>query len=111
MRQRMWRSILALSVGAILAGAASANPPSGCNSCDSGAKTQTGCGLKVWNVFRIGEGCAMPSGCSGFAAERTFAFGSCKQFFNPGNDCKICNPVHGPRAPVGPCVYGSYLNR
>ena len=110
MRQRMWRSILALSVGAIIAGAASANPPSaGCNSCDSGAKAHIG--HKLVSPLRIGEGCAMPAGCSSCAAERTFAFGSCKQFFNAGHDCKICNPVYGPRAATPPCVYGSLLNR
>jgi hypothetical protein len=42
------------------------------------------------NLFCIGEGCANPVGCSNLAAERTFIFGSCRQFFNPGNDCGPC---------------------
>ncbi|OWK46937.1 hypothetical protein FRUB_00636 [Fimbriiglobus ruber] len=39
------------------------------------------------NQYGIGAGCAMPLTCSNWAAERTFLFGSCRQFFSPGNQC------------------------
>jgi hypothetical protein len=71
------------------------------------------------NPFLIGEGCASPIGCSNFAAERTFMFGSCNQFFNPGNKCSIfsfrscaskaCGA--GGLGDYNTCNYGSYLNR
>lgn len=35
----------------------------------------------------IGSGTASPVGCSCFAAERTFLFGGCNQFFTPGKTC------------------------
>ncbi|MFO0938040.1 MAG: hypothetical protein U0798_16175 [Gemmataceae bacterium] len=111
MRQRMWRSILALSIGAILAGAAMANPPAAGCGCGTDTKAPAGCGIKVWNAFRIGEGCASTVGCNSLAAQRTFMFGSCHQFFNPGHDCKVCNPNHPPRDRVPPCTYNSFLNR
>ena len=76
----------------------------------------------------IGQGCASGPGCSSFAQTRTFQLGSCRQFFNPGNQCGghcgSCNGSSlfgGPReqmiyGPGGltnpnPCVYGSYQNR
>lgn len=37
--------------------------------------------------FTIGEGCRMPAGCSSYFAERTFIWGSCRQFYTPGNKC------------------------
>ena len=37
--------------------------------------------------FTIGEGCRMPAGCSNYFAERTFLWGSCRQFYTPGNKC------------------------
>ncbi len=55
-----------------------ANGP-GCSAC--------GPTLNNSKHHGIGAGCSMPIGCSNFAAERTFLFGSCRQFFNPGNDC------------------------
>ena len=74
----------------------------------------------------IGEGCKSEAGCSSYAAERTFFWGGCSQFFNPGNNCGgglfggrgLCGnrPDIYPPGPGGltnpnPCVYGSYLNR
>ena len=63
------------------------------------------------NLF-IGCGTANPVGCGCLASERTFAFGSCKQFYNPGGEChggcSSCWPVD--RRPPGPGVT-SYLNR
>ena len=44
---------------------------------------------RVLSPFLIGEGCANPVSCGSFASERTFLFGSCKQFFNPGNKCGL----------------------
>ena len=133
MRQRMWRSILALSIGAVISATAAAQTPppavqapaptpvvvvstsgcggcekpaSSCNSCDKGkASKHHGGGL-----FRIGEGCASTAGCSSCKQERTFLFGSCHQFFNAGNDCGRGNG-HGPCGPVSPCTYFSYQNR
>ena len=57
----------------------------------------------------IGEGCANPITCGNWASERTFLFGSCKQFFNPGNKCGGggCGSHNNP----GPCSYSTYLNR
>lgn len=71
---------------------------------------------KVAAVPLIGPGCASPIGCSNFAAERTFIFGSCRQFFNPGNKCGLrggCSVggIGGCHGSSDPCVYGSYLNR
>jgi hypothetical protein len=34
-----------------------------------------------------GPGTAMPLGCSCFAADKTFLWGSCRQFFNPQRTC------------------------
>ena len=40
------------------------------------------------SVFdRLCGGTASPVGCGCLAAERTFAFGSCKSFFTPGRTC------------------------
>ena len=51
--------------------------------------------------FLIGEGCRMPVGCSSLLAERTFIFGSCRQFYTPGNKCSLF--------PGGfPCGRGAY---
>ena len=97
---------------------------SGCSSC----------GPTVANTnshhYGIGAGCAMPIGCSNWAAERTFLFGSCRQFFNPGNDCGShagrfggcngtgypgaggCNSCGGGGKEKHPCQgVTSYLNR
>jgi hypothetical protein len=117
MRHGFWRSILALGMGAFVSAAASAQCP--CSAGFAGAAASLApscCGTggearhraHSAGLIRIGGGCAMPSGCSNLAAERTFLFGSCKQFFNAGSDCAI---VHGPRERVAPCTYNTYLNR
>lgn len=77
----------------------------------------------------VGEGCPTGPACSSYASERTFFWGGCSQFFNPGNKCGTCGPLGqglggrfrnkhdiDPYGPGGlgnpnPCVYGSYLNR
>jgi hypothetical protein len=74
-----------------------------------------------WAGFTIGSGCANSVNCSNWATHRTFAFGSCNQFFNPGDKCGhggLFGRAHCATAPLGtgitpchPCVYGSYLNR
>jgi len=63
----------------------------------------------------IGQGCANSPNCGSFASERTFLFGSCRQFFNAGNKCGGgCGGGNGSIGGFGdgsPCKYGSYLNR
>lgn len=134
MRQRMWRSILALSIGAVISASASAQAPAaqapaptpapaaqaapivavstsgGCNSCGTSGKASKHHGA---GLFRIGEGCASTAGCSSCKQERTFLWGSCHQFFNAGNDCGHGHGGHnhGPRAIQPSCVYGTYLFR
>jgi len=99
-------------------------PVSGCSSC----------GPTVSNTnshhYGIGAGCAMPIGCSNWAAERTFLFGTCRQFFNAGSDCGShayrfggcngtgyagnggCNSCGGGGKEKHPCQgVTSYLNR
>jgi hypothetical protein len=106
------RSILALAAACLAATVAIANPPAaGCNSCQPGLAAHGATGQHVAGLFRIGGGCAMPNGCSSHSAERTFLFGSCKQFFNAGSDCGMkmkLNPLAGP---IPNCAYSSYLNR
>jgi len=129
------RNMLAVGIGLIVsAGLASAQQPvavpvnyvpnapaaGGCNSCGTSA-SHAATAAKLHSAFFIGKGTEMPIGCSCFAANRTFAFGSCNQFFNPAKDCARCgvgrgnchNPVGGtgPAAAVPPCTYGSYHNR
>ena len=84
-----------------------------------------GGGLLHNGKYAIGEGCKGEAGCSSYAAERTFFWGGCSQYFNPGYKCGSCGPLGGglfgkhdyyPPGPGGltnpnPCVYGSYLNR
>lgn len=67
-----------------------------------------GFAARVWNAVTIGEGCRNPVGCGNFASERTFLFGSCRQFFNAGYKCSVFGA-----GLLGhcPCEYGSYLNR
>lgn len=81
------------------------------NSCASCASTAKG-------RYAIGAGTVMPIGCSCLAAERTFLFGSCSQFFNPGNYCAGanygggCNTCGGGGREKHPCQgVTSYLNR
>ena len=137
MRQRMWRSILALSIGAVISATAAAQTPApaapataaapvvvvsttGCNGCGKPASSCDSCGKGSGKhnhgLFRIGDGCASTAGCSSCKAERTFFFGGCHQFFNAGNDCGHGfghggGKVHGPRAMVPPCTYSTYLFR
>lgn len=75
-----------------VAAPAAVQPAGGCSTCGSAAAAadcgQTGKkhggGLKG---LGMGAGTALPIGCSCHAAEKTFVFGSCRQFFNPGNTC------------------------
>jgi hypothetical protein len=94
--------------------------PAPCGGCDS-------CGHSKWSGLHgrlaacpgtIGAGCANPIGCSNWASQRNFTFGSCNQFYNPGNKCggglfgRCATGPHGTGiAGCGPCSYGSYLNR
>jgi hypothetical protein len=52
---------------------------------DCKAPKRAGGGL-LGNLF-IGRGTATPVGCGCFAAERTFLWGGCRQFFTPGRTC------------------------
>jgi hypothetical protein len=65
--------------------------PAGCGAgcsgtyddcCGSGGKH----GRKGGGLFH-GSGTASPVGCGCCAAEKTFMFGSCSQFFTPGRTC------------------------
>ena len=49
------------------------------------------CSATPKHKYAIGGGTVMPIGCSCLAAERTFFFGSCSQFFNPQNYCAGAN--------------------
>jgi hypothetical protein len=93
-------------------------PVSGCASCSAngGAGYSDG---KPYYGWLIRNGCKNEVNCGSFASERTFFFGSCRQFFNPGYDCA------GPHCPsiqrilygtggIGShnnCEYGSFNNR
>lgn len=94
--------------------------PSGCDSCG-----KSGAAGKVFGNHKlfIGVGTATPVDCTCHAADKTFVFGSCKQFFNPGKTCNGVN-LHGGRercplpayaAPYGKpghnCAPFSYLDR
>lgn len=69
----------------------------------------------------IGEGCAMGAGCSSYAQQRTFIWGGCNQFFNPGYKCggglfggRNCIVPPQGQGGIGSndtCSYGSYINR
>ena len=95
----------------------------GCDSC-KGHKWAGVHARVAANPCTIGAGCANTVGCSSPASERTFLFGSCHQFFNPGNKCGgghgfggflrgdcATGPIGTGIGSCGPCVYGSYLNR
>jgi hypothetical protein len=98
------RSMFALAAAVLVSAVAVANPPAaGCNNCGKEAKPA--------GLIRIGSGCAMPHGCSSLAAERTFLFGSCKQFFNAGTDCGMKMHLNPLQAAIPNCTYNSYLNR
>jgi len=137
---------LGLAASFMVAGVASAQSPSGIlqvsGGCAGGcgvapsvavvaapaAGATCGCDLagpvasrsvvhRVLSPLFIGQGCATKPGCSNVAAERTFIFGSCNQFFNPGNKCGTgkCGPGmlfgQGNLGNSNNCVYGTYLNR
>jgi hypothetical protein len=114
--------------------------PADCGGCDSDCTSSKGRkhhrnGGGLFHKAAIGEGCANPIGCGSCASEKTFLFGGCDQFFNPGDKCGHgmgggCNGggcLGGLRtrlrgdcaiAPVGtgglnspPCTYTSYVNR
>ncbi len=62
----------------------------------------------------IGDGTANPVACGCRAAERTFIFGGCSQFFTPGRTCDGCQLEYGQgwRVRGDNCSgIGSYLNR
>lgn len=88
-------------------------PAAGCDTC-APARHHGG----LLSGLTIGEGCRNSAGCGNLATARTFMFGGCNQFFNPGYKCRLCGRSRG-SAPVGagglgdhcPCVYGTYLNR
>ncbi len=67
---------------------------------------------RLLSKFMIGAGTINPVNCGCLASERTFVFGSCKQFFNPklecNGGCSGCWEVD--RRPPGLGVT-SYLNR
>ncbi len=106
-----------------------AAPAGNCASCDPFEKCKRSLlGGGLLGGAKIGAGCANPVGCGTVASERTFLFGSCKQFYNPGSDCgkhgglgggcgaggcKNCGLIPpgpgGYGAPI--CTYGAYSNR
>jgi hypothetical protein len=96
-----------------VAGWRAAAPKGGCSSCGQVDTT------RGHHFVRIGAGCETPVGCTPLAATRTFAFGSCNQFFNAGNDCSLLKGRNGHGGIAGgcgipatpPCAYGTYHNR
>ena len=97
--------------GGCVGGCASAATPAAA-ACDA---------PKAKHPWAIGAGCASPVGCGSCAAEKTFVFGSCRQFFTPGYNCAggLCGHgrslepiIYGPGGYTEPrCSYGSYNNR
>lgn len=88
----------------------------GCNTCGPVVAHGDGCAAPssakahrgLFSRVMIGAGTINPVSCGCTASERTFVFGSCKQFFNSQCDCPGCWPVD--RRPPGLGVT-SYLNR
>jgi len=105
--------------GATVAGPVIAAPAAGAScGCTTSVAPSLGLFQRLLYPVTIGEGCRSDVNCSSFAAERTFMFGSCRQFFNPGNKCNLCNKpapytIHGPGGlgNQNNCVYGTFLNR
>jgi hypothetical protein len=102
-----------------------AGPPivavSGLNRSGGGCES---CGAKAGAVLAgigIGEGCQNPVTCGNWATERTFLFGSCRQFYSPGRACGGTHHWFGLKDPIAygsggigdhtRCEYGSYANR
>ena len=93
---------------------------SGCATCGPVVAYGTGCSAAPAHAHShsclsklfIGGGTAQPNGCGCLASERTFLYGSCRQFFNPQNSCGAgcggCWPVDR-RTPCQGVT--SYLNR
>ena len=98
---------------ATVVAAPSAGASCGCDA--AGAKPSVS--HRFLSPLTIGQGCASSPGCSTPAMERTFLFGSCHQFFNPGNKCGTgkCGPGmlfgQGNLGNSNNCIYGTYLNR
>lgn len=95
-------------------------PCGGCDSCGHGHGKWAGLHARAAACpGTIGAGCANPIGCSNWASDRTFVFGSCNQFFGAGGKCGghwgfggcATGPLGTGISSCGPCVYGSYLNR
>jgi hypothetical protein len=90
---------------------APAAPCGGCDSC-KGSKWS---GLHHGSYKTASYGCGSKTGCSSLASERTFLFGSCHSFY--GGKCGFgfgncaSSPIGTGIVGVGPCGYGSYLNR
>jgi hypothetical protein len=107
------RALILTTVGVVASAGAAADQPNGspaglfvqtgqpatfvqagCNGCDGSAAAH---GPRVGghlanrayynSPLTIGPGCSMPVGCSSWAADRTFLFGSCRQFFGFGGKC------------------------
>jgi hypothetical protein len=64
-----------------------------CEPCAKEKKKATG---GLLSKFRIGVGTATPMSCSCLAAEKTFLFGGCRQFFTPGRTCNGGGIEYGP---------------
>ena len=62
-------------------------PAADCSSCGGASGHKPGLFSKLFGNYGIGAGTATPVTCGCHAADKTFVFGSCKQFFNPGNVC------------------------
>lgn len=50
----------------------------------------------LFSRFMLGSGTANPLNCGCLAAERTFLFGNCRQFFTPGKTCCGDTLEYGP---------------
>ena len=62
-------------------------PTADCAPCGGAGGHKPGLFSKLFGNYGIGAGTATPVTCGCHAADKTFVFGSCKQFFNPGNVC------------------------
>ncbi len=63
-----------------------------CNDCKGAKKAGGG----LLGKFLVGPGTASPVGCGCFAAEKTFMWGGCRQFFTPGKSCCGGGIEYGP---------------
>ncbi len=90
------------SISPIVPASARSVAPAGCSSCGGPVVAYgDGCAApgaslhrahernrsSVFGRFLIGAGTINPVSCGCLASERTFAFGSCRQFYNPQLDC------------------------